>query len=123
MPGEGEVALGIECLDIGLPFEVFVTGIGDTATPDLACLERPVELHTEPLAEFAIIGERLPDAGDGGVNLNSLFDAVGFHRRSDAGTGSSASRRSHRHRRDCNPEHPGGAWRRTRLPLCSDLPL
>jgi len=80
MPGEGEEAFRLHLLDHGGPFDVFVAGPGDVAGGDLAGDEWAVEFDAKPLAEFLVIGEGSPDAGDGGVEFDLLFDAVGLHR-------------------------------------------
>jgi len=50
--------------------------MGDLAARCLARHEGTFQSHAEPLAEFVVISQRLPDAGDGRPELDGLFDAI-----------------------------------------------
>ena len=79
MPGEGEGMFGLDLLDGGFPADVFVAGMGDVTGGGLAGLEGCVEFDAKPFAELGVVGEGLPDAGDGGVDFDGFVDDVGFH--------------------------------------------
>ncbi len=42
----------------------------------LAHDKRSVDLHPEPLSEFAVVGESATDARDGGVDVDLLLDSI-----------------------------------------------
>ncbi len=50
----------------------------DESARGLAGNEGRLQGDAEPFAEFAVVGERAPDAGDGGFEFDLLFNAV-FH--------------------------------------------
>src|ERR1700694_6026105 len=62
MPGEAEEPLGLDLLHHGLPADMLVAGDGDLALRGLACYERTLQSHAEPLAELTMVGERAPHA-------------------------------------------------------------
>jgi hypothetical protein len=62
MPGEAEEPLGLDLLHHGLPADMLVAGVGDLALRELACYERTLQFHAEPLAELTMVGERAPHA-------------------------------------------------------------
>src|ERR1700739_225747 len=79
MPCERKKPFGFHFLHDGLPFKVLIAGVGDVAAGNFAGHEWAVEFHAEPLAEFAVVGEGTPDAGDRSFEFDTLFDAVIFH--------------------------------------------
>jgi hypothetical protein len=50
--------------------------MGDVAARRLPGHERIIELDAEPCAEFRVIGERPPHAGNGRLQFNGFFDAI-----------------------------------------------
>src|SRR6267143_484444 len=58
MPGEAEEPLGLDLLHHGLPADMLVAGVGDLALRELACYERTLQFHAEPLTELTMVGER-----------------------------------------------------------------
>jgi len=76
MPGEREQPLRLNFLDHSLPSEMLVTGIGYLPTRNLPRHKWPVQSDAEPCAEFVMIGQRSPDAGDWGLEFDGLFDAI-----------------------------------------------
>src|SRR5580698_4805299 len=76
-PSEGEKAFRLHFLDQPFPNDMFVARPGDLASGDLAGDEWAVQLYAKPLAEFAVVGQGAPDAGDGRVEFNAFLDAVG----------------------------------------------
>src|SRR5215469_9306871 len=77
VPSEREQSLRFHFLHDSLPPQVLVPRIGDPSTRDLARYEWAFESNAEPLAEFLVISQRSPDAGDGSVEFDGLFDAIG----------------------------------------------
>jgi hypothetical protein len=48
----------------------------DFAGCNFAGPEGAVELNAKPCAEFVVIGESAPDAGDGGLQFDGFLDAI-----------------------------------------------
>src|SRR5580658_4800315 len=76
MPGERKKPLGLHFLNDGVPIDVLVSRVGDVAGGGLARDERAVQLDAKPRAEFAMIGQRAPDARNGRLEFDALFDSV-----------------------------------------------
>src|SRR5262245_55104401 len=77
MPGEGEQTLGLHGFDHDLPFYMFVARIGDLGTRHPPYGERRLELDAKPRSELAVVGQRAPDARDGCLELDLLFNPIG----------------------------------------------
>src|SRR5215470_4530210 len=76
VPAEREQALRLHFLDRDLPFDVLVAGVGDVAPRHAPDREWAVELDAKPGAELTMIGECTPDAGNGRLQVDLLFDAI-----------------------------------------------
>src|ERR1700730_9293688 len=76
MPGEREQPLGLHFLDDRLPPDMFIAGIVYLPAGNLSRHKGPVQPDPEPRTELVIIGQRPPDAGNRGVELDGLFDAI-----------------------------------------------
>src|SRR5688500_6789314 len=77
VPAVREAALGLDLLDQDLHRDVRVARAGEASEYGGAGLERAVELHPEPAAEFLGVGEGPPHTGALGAHLELLFDPVG----------------------------------------------
>jgi hypothetical protein len=71
--------LRVHLLDARFPRDVLVAGVGDLATGDLAWEEGAFQANFEPFAEFTVVGEGAPDAGDAGFELQVFLDPVSHH--------------------------------------------
>ena len=74
VPCEREQAFRLHFLDHGFPRHVFVAGMEDVAAGDLPRDEWGLNFDAKPFAELPVIGEGLPDARDGGLQFDLLFD-------------------------------------------------
>jgi hypothetical protein len=77
-PSARHADAGRDDADVALMFpharfvELHVEGTSHGA----ALLERGVKGHTEPLAEFPVVRQCLPDSFDGGLQFDAFFNAV-----------------------------------------------
>jgi hypothetical protein len=73
---EGEKPLWLHFLHNLLPFDVLIARMGNLAAHDLTGHKRAVQLHTEPLAELAVIRQGPPDARNWRFEFNTLLDSI-----------------------------------------------
>src|SRR5580692_7299628 len=59
---------------------MLVSRMGNLAASDLTGNKWIFDLDQEPFSEFAIVGERAPDAGYRSLEFNSFFDAISCFR-------------------------------------------
>ena len=86
MPAKGKQPRRLHAFDQHVQDQVFVAGIGDVPLYPLADGKHlPLELRTEPVAEFLGVGQRPPNPGARGLEQNLPFDAIGRWRTTESG--------------------------------------